>query len=114
MVGRVVAALCHGAFFSVGAVVASGMVAENKKGSAIALVFGGLTAANVLGAGIGGLTLGAGYSFVSPLWVGAALAVAGLGVAVAGARGGSPSGSRAAAPGVAGRAENGGAGGVRL
>jgi len=53
MVGRVVAALCHGAFFSVGAVVASDMVAENKKGGAIALMFGGLTAANVLGVPLG-------------------------------------------------------------
>ncbi|MEV6739397.1 MFS transporter [Streptomyces sp. NPDC051104] len=53
MVGRVVAALCHGAFFSVGAVVASDMVAENKKASAIALMFGGLTAANVLGVPLG-------------------------------------------------------------
>jgi DHA1 family inner membrane transport protein len=53
MVGRIVAALCHGAFFSVGAVVASDMVAENKKGSAIALMFGGLTAANVLGVPLG-------------------------------------------------------------
>ncbi|WP_018546901.1 MFS transporter [Streptomyces sp. LaPpAH-108] len=53
MVGRVVAALCHGAFFSVGAVVASDMVAEDKKGGAIALMFGGLTAANVLGVPLG-------------------------------------------------------------
>ncbi|WP_329456498.1 MFS transporter [Streptomyces sp. NBC_01497] len=53
MVGRIVAALCHGAFFSVGAVVASDMVAPNKKGSAIALMFGGLTAANVLGVPLG-------------------------------------------------------------
>ncbi|MFJ7078053.1 MFS transporter [Streptomyces sp. NPDC098781] len=53
MVGRVVAALCHGAFFSVGAVVASDMVAENKKAGAIALMFGGLTAANVLGVPLG-------------------------------------------------------------
>lgn len=53
MVGRVVAALCHGAFFSVGAVVAADMVAENKKASAISLMFGGLTAANVLGVPLG-------------------------------------------------------------
>ncbi|MDQ0933180.1 hypothetical protein [Streptomyces turgidiscabies] len=61
---------------------------------------------NALDAWIGGLTLAAGYGFVSPLWVGAALGVAGLGVAVAASRGGSPSGSRAGAPGVARRAEN--------
>ncbi|MFF7360378.1 MFS transporter [Streptomyces sp. NPDC008125] len=53
MTGRVVAALCHGAFFGVGAVVASDMVAANKKASAIALMFGGLTAANVLGVPLG-------------------------------------------------------------
>lgn len=32
LLGRIVAALCHGAFFSVGAVVASDMVAGDKKG----------------------------------------------------------------------------------
>ncbi|GAA3045551.1 MFS transporter [Actinokineospora globicatena] len=51
--GRIIAALCHGAFFSVGAVVASEMVAANKRGSAVALMFGGLTAANVLGVPLG-------------------------------------------------------------
>ncbi|MTD52802.1 MFS transporter [Amycolatopsis pithecellobii] len=53
LTGRIVAALCHGAFFSVGAVVASDMVAPNKKASAVALMFGGLTAANVLGVPLG-------------------------------------------------------------
>lgn len=53
LVGRVIAALCHGAFFSVGAVVASDMVQQNKKASAVALMFGGLTAANVLGVPMG-------------------------------------------------------------
>ena len=49
MLGRVVAALCHGAFFGIGSVVAADMVAPDKKASAIALMFGGLTLANVLG-----------------------------------------------------------------
>ncbi|MFJ8041770.1 MFS transporter [Kitasatospora sp. NPDC096147] len=53
MVGRIVAALCHGAFFGVGAVVAADMVAENKRAGAISLMFGGLTAANVLGVPLG-------------------------------------------------------------
>jgi len=53
LIGRIVAALCHGAFFGVGAVVASDMVAENRKGGAIALMFGGLTLANVLGVPLG-------------------------------------------------------------
>ncbi|HEX5405408.1 MAG TPA: MFS transporter [Pseudonocardiaceae bacterium] len=53
LVGRIVAALCHGAFFSVGSVVAADMVAENKRAGAIALMFGGLTVANVLGVPLG-------------------------------------------------------------
>ncbi|MDB5848989.1 MAG: transporter, partial [Rhodoferax sp.] len=53
MVARVVTALCHGAFFGIGAVVAAGLVAENKRASAVALMFTGLTLANVLGVPLG-------------------------------------------------------------
>lgn len=53
LAGRIVAALCHGAFFGVGAVVAADMVAENKKAGAISLMFGGLTVATVLGVPLG-------------------------------------------------------------
>ena len=49
MSGRIVAALCHGAFFGVGAVVAADMVASDRRAGAIAFMFGGLTVANVLG-----------------------------------------------------------------
>lgn len=59
--GRIVAALCHGAFFSVGAVVASDMVAGDKKGAAISLMFAGLTVSNIVGVPLGtfvGLELG--------------------------------------------------------
>jgi DHA1 family inner membrane transport protein len=37
-----------------------------------------------LGAWLGGLAIGAGFGFVSPLWVGAGVTVAGLVVLVAG------------------------------
>ncbi|KGD71947.1 arabinose transporter permease [Tatumella morbirosei] len=49
MVGRILAACCHGAFFGIGAVVATRMVEADKQASAIALMFTGLTLANVLG-----------------------------------------------------------------
>lgn len=55
LLGRVVAALCHGAFFGIGSVVAADMVAPDKKAGAIALMFGGLTLANVLGVPAGTL-----------------------------------------------------------
>jgi len=43
----------HGTFFGVGSVVATGLVAPNKKASAIALMFTGLTVANILGVPFG-------------------------------------------------------------
>ncbi|WP_309115606.1 MFS transporter [Saccharothrix sp.] len=49
LVGRVVASLAHGAFFGVGSVVAAGLVAPEKKASAISLMFMGLTLATVVG-----------------------------------------------------------------
>ncbi|MFF5334444.1 MFS transporter [Streptomyces sp. NPDC013181] len=49
IVGRVVASLAHGAFFGIGAVVAADLVAPQKKAGAIALMFTGLTVANVVG-----------------------------------------------------------------
>jgi hypothetical protein len=53
MVGRIVAALAHGAFFGIAAVFAAELVAAKLKGRAIATVFAGSTAATILGAPIG-------------------------------------------------------------
>ena len=49
MVARVVTALCHGAFFGIGAVTAASLVPPNRSASAVAMMFTGLTLANVLG-----------------------------------------------------------------
>lgn len=53
MIARVVASFAHGAFFGVGSVVATSLVAKDKQASAIALMFTGLTVANVLGVPFG-------------------------------------------------------------
>ncbi len=53
MIGRIIAALAHGAFFGIGAVVAASLVPADKKACAIAIMFTGLTAANVLGVPFG-------------------------------------------------------------
>jgi DHA1 family inner membrane transport protein len=81
MVGRIVAALCHGAFFGVGSVVAADMVAPNKRAGAIALMFTGLTVANVLGVPAGTL-LGQQLGWRSTFW---AITIIGI-VALAGIR----------------------------
>jgi DHA1 family inner membrane transport protein len=49
MAARVVTSLAHGTFFGVGAVVATGLVAPERRASAIAIMFTGLTAATLLG-----------------------------------------------------------------
>ncbi|MFI9817069.1 MFS transporter [Saccharothrix variisporea] len=77
MAGRVVAALCHGAFFGVGAVVAAGLVAPDRQARAIALMFTGLTVANVLGVPVG-TALGQGFGWRSTFWAVTLLGVVGL------------------------------------
>ncbi|MFF3496431.1 MFS transporter [Streptomyces sp. NPDC002795] len=53
LIGRVVASLAHGAFFGIGSVVAAELVAPEKKAGAIAMMFTGLTVANVVGVPLG-------------------------------------------------------------
>ncbi|MEE3500173.1 MFS transporter [Acidiphilium acidophilum] len=49
MAARIITALSHGAFFGIGSVVAADLVPREKRARAVALVFLGLTMANVLG-----------------------------------------------------------------
>ncbi|MDB5767883.1 MAG: Arabinose efflux permease [Collimonas fungivorans] len=67
MLARVVTAFCHGAFFGIGSVVAAGLVAPNRRAQAIALMFAGLTLANVLGVPFG-TALGQQLGWRSTFW----------------------------------------------
>ena len=67
MLGRVIAALCHGSFFGIGSVLAADMVAPQKKAGAIAIMFTGMTVANVLGVPFGTL-LGQNLGWRSTFW----------------------------------------------
>lgn len=77
MIGRIVAALCHGAFFGIGSVVAASLVAPERKAAAIAIMFTGLTASNVLGVPFGTF-LGQQYGWRATFWVIAAIGVVAL------------------------------------
>lgn len=75
MAARVLTSLAHGTFFGVGSVVATGLVPEDKRASAIATMFVGLTVATLLGVPFGawlGLELGWRATF----WAVAAIGVA--------------------------------------
>ncbi|HJP74007.1 MAG TPA: MFS transporter [Pseudonocardiaceae bacterium] len=74
MIGRVVAALCHGAFFGIGSVVAADLVAPEKKAGAISIMFAGLTTANVLGVPLGTL-LGQHFGWRATFWAITAIGV---------------------------------------
>ena len=67
MAARVVTALAHGTFFGVGAVVATGLVAPERRASAIAIMFTGLTAATILGVPAGAW-LGVQHGWRAPFW----------------------------------------------
>jgi len=77
MAARVLTSLTHGTFFGVGAVVATGLVPPEKKASAIALMFSGLTLATLLGVPAGawiGQHLGWRMAFAAVAVVGAGTA----------------------------------------
>ncbi len=74
MAARVLTSLAHGTFFGVGAVVATGLVPPDKRASAIALMFTGLTAATLLGVPAGAW-IGLHFGWRSAFW---AVTVTGL------------------------------------
>ncbi|MFC9540341.1 MFS transporter [Lysinibacillus sp. NPDC056959] len=53
LTGRVISALAHGVFMSIASVIAADVVAPNKRASAIAFMFTGLTLATVTGVPLG-------------------------------------------------------------
>jgi MFS transporter, DHA1 family, inner membrane transport protein len=73
LVGRVLSAFAHGVFFSVGATIAADLVPQNRRASAIAMMFMGLTVAIVTGVPLGTL-IGQTFGWRSTFY-----AVAGLG-----------------------------------
>lgn len=67
MVARIITSLAHGTFFGVGSIVATGMVAPDRKASAIAIMFTGLTMATLLGVPFGAW-LGLHFGWRSTFW----------------------------------------------
>jgi MFS transporter, DHA1 family, inner membrane transport protein len=74
LLARVITALAHGTFFGVGAVVATSLVAPDRKASAISIMFTGLTIATLLGVPAGAW-LGLHFGWRSTFWAVAAIGV---------------------------------------
>lgn len=79
MVARIVTAFAHGTFFGVGSVVATQLVAPERRASAIAIMFTGLTVANVLGVPLG-TWIGQHSGWRATFWVVAVIGVLALAV----------------------------------
>ncbi|NUQ95954.1 MAG: MFS transporter [Streptomyces sp.] len=77
LLGRVVAALCHGSFFGIGSLVARRLVPPERASQAVAVMFAGLTVANVLGVPFGAL-VGERWGWRATFW-----AITGIGVVAA-------------------------------
>ncbi|SFL60856.1 MFS transporter, DHA1 family, arabinose polymer transporter [Bradyrhizobium sp. NFR13] len=74
MTARVVTAFAHGAFFGIGAVVASNLVPREQRTQAISLMFAGLTLANVLGVPFG-TALGQAAGWRAAFWAVVAIGI---------------------------------------
>lgn len=74
MAARVLTSLAHGTFFGVGSVVATGLVPPQRRASAIAIMFTGLTAATLLGVPAGAW-LGLHHGWRATFWAVAVIGV---------------------------------------
>jgi DHA1 family inner membrane transport protein len=79
MIARVLTSLAHGTFFGVGAVVAISLVSEDRKASAISIMFTGLTVATLLGVPAGAW-LGLHYGWRATFWAVAAIGLVAIAV----------------------------------
>ena len=79
MAARVLTAFAHASFFGVGSVVATSLVAPDRKASAIAIMFTGLTVANILGVPFG-TWLGQAYGWRATFWAVTLIGIAALAV----------------------------------
>lgn len=79
LLARVITSLTHGTFFGVGAVVATGLVGEDRKASAISVMFAGLTLATLLGMPAGAW-LGLHFGWRATFWAMVAIGIVAMAV----------------------------------
>jgi DHA1 family inner membrane transport protein len=81
MLARIIVAVAHGTYFGIAAIVATSLVPEDKRGSAVALLLAGLTVSNILGVP-GGTAIGNAFGWRAAFWaVGALGLIAAIAIA---------------------------------
>ncbi|WP_239613727.1 MFS transporter [Cohnella mopanensis] len=81
LVARILSAFAHGIFMSIGSTIAADLVPENRRASAIAIMFSGLTIATVTGVPLGtwiGQQLGWRVAFIAIVVIGVLALIANL------------------------------------
>lgn len=79
MIARVITSLAHGTFFGVGSVVATGLVPNDRKASAISIMFTGLTVATLLGVPAGAW-IGLHFGWRATFWAVSAIGLVSIAV----------------------------------
>jgi DHA1 family inner membrane transport protein len=74
MLARLIVSFAHGAFFGVATIVATNLVSEDKRGSAVALLLAGITIANILGVPAG-TAIGNFFGWRATFWAVGALSL---------------------------------------
>jgi DHA1 family inner membrane transport protein len=77
MTGRILSSLTHGTLFGIGSVVAARLVRPDRQASAIAMMFVGVTLANILGVPLGTF-IGQHFGWRATFWVVSALGLSAL------------------------------------
>src|SRR5690554_3982791 len=77
LAGRILTAFNHGTFFGIGSIIAASLVAQDRRASAIAFMFSGLTLANLVGVPAG-TWLAQAYDWRMVFWL-----IAGIGLVTA-------------------------------
>jgi DHA1 family inner membrane transport protein len=77
MTARIVTSISHATFFGVASVVATQIVPPDRRASAVAMVFGGVAVATILGVPIG-TAIGRAYGWPATFWTVVAIAVTAL------------------------------------
>jgi DHA1 family inner membrane transport protein len=65
---RILVSACHGLFFGVAMVIATGLAPPGRQATAVSLVMAGVNAATIIGVPLG-VAIGNGYGWRAPFWV---------------------------------------------